>query len=279
MIKGYDIMSFALTILLSVLSAAIMAGRVFELLNLTDLQTGLLIVNGVVFNPVIIAIFTLIAVCSGIIIFGGLKTVKPYYSKSSRYTAILAGVGLAAAGAVSVTGSKLGIFLIAGGTALVLLGICGLGKKTDILIMALLLVFIVGMSLDVIVFDVYTVYNTRFMQRALEFVSAMLFILAVFKCYYLPSRFSRMYLYVTGMLGFAFCSATNMADVICFAVDGGAFSADLIFNFAFVLLGVYAFDNAVSALPTKKELKQTFEDDAEEQKTESAVFAVSCSGL
>ena len=84
MFKRIMIMSLTLTILLSLFSAGILAGRVYEILNLTDASTGFLLVNGIIMNPYILGIFAVITLCCGILIFGSYKTVKPYYSKSSK---------------------------------------------------------------------------------------------------------------------------------------------------------------------------------------------------
>ncbi|MBQ7284563.1 MAG: hypothetical protein IJW74_06945 [Oscillospiraceae bacterium] len=249
-------MSLTLTVLLSLLSAGLLAGRVYEILVLTDAQTGFLFVGGIVFNPYVLAVFAVIAVCCGILIFGSINTVKPYYSKASRYTAALAGAALVAAGVLSLSTDKVSMFIIAGGLALLVIAFAGLGKKkTDYLAIVLLLVFTAGLCMDVIAFDVYTIYNTAFMQKALAYITAIAFMLYVLKNVYIPSSTSRMILYILGMLAFAFCSMMSLADTISFVVQNGSFDVKLVNDIAFVLFGLYAFDNAISVVPTKKEIK------------------------
>ena len=77
-------MSLALTILLTLLSAGILAGRVYEIINLTDANTGFLLVKGIVMNPYILGIFAVITLCCGILIFGSCRKAEPYYSAGDR---------------------------------------------------------------------------------------------------------------------------------------------------------------------------------------------------
>ena len=208
-------MSLTLTVLLSLLSAGILAGRVYEILNLTDAFTGFLIVNGVVMNPYVIGLFVVITLCCGILIFGSGKAAVPYYSKSSKVTCILAGVGFVAAAVPAMQFEVTAPFFIAGGAALIIMGITGLGKKkTDIAVMLLMLGFAAGMCMDVVSFDVNTYHNTVFVQNVMEYLCIIAFMLTVVKNVYLPSKYSRMFLYVTGMLSFSVCSMMNVADII-----------------------------------------------------------------
>jgi len=64
-----------------------------------------------------------------------------------------------------------------------------------------------------------------------------------------------MMLYVTGMLCFAACAMMSLADIICYIISGGESLVYLLTKVAFALFGLYAFDTAVSAIPSAKELK------------------------
>lgn len=254
-------MSLTLTILLSLFSAGILAGRVYEILNLTDVSTGFLLVNGIVMNPYILGIFVVIALCCGILIFSSYKTVKPYYSKSSKYTAVLAGAAFIAAGGFAFKVEIIAPFFIAGGAALIVMAITDLGKKkTDIAVMLLMLAFAAGMCMDVVSFNVSTYHNTVFMQNVLEYLCISVFMLMMVKNVYMPSKHSRMMLYVTGMLTFAVCSMMNIADIICYVMTGGQSLYQVLIYVAMALFGIFAFDTAVSAIPSQKEIKKDIED-------------------
>lgn len=254
-------MSLTLTVLLSLLSAGILAGRVYEILNLTDAFTGFLIVNGVVMNPYVIGLFVVITLCCGILIFGSGKAAVPYYSKSSKVTCILAGVGFVAAAVPAMQFEVTAPFFIAGGAALIIMGITGLGKKkTDIAVMLLMLGFAAGMCMDVVSFDVNTYHNTVFVQNVMEYLCIIAFMLTVVKNVYLPSKYSRMFLYVTGMLSFSVCSMMNVADIICYFITGGQALYKLFMYIATAMFGVFAFDTAISAIPVKNKKKTVRED-------------------
>lgn len=262
-------MSLTLTILLSLFSAGILAGRVYEILNLTDVSTGFLLVNGIVMNPYILGIFVVITLCCGILVFSSYKVVKPYYSKSSKYTAILAGIAFIAAGALSFQIEMIAPFFIAGGLSLVIMAITDLGKKkTDIAVMLLMLAFAAGMCMDVVSFNVSTYHNTVFMQNVLEYLCIAAFMLMVFKNAYMPSKYSRMMLYVTGMISFSVCSMMNIADIICYVMNGGQLLYQLVIYVAMAIFGVFAFDTAVSAIPSQKEIKKDVEAEQKNDVTE-----------
>lgn len=250
-------MSLTLTILLSLISAGILAGRVYEILNLTDAATGFLLVKGVVLSPYILGLLAVIVVCCGVIIFSQFKVVEPYYSSTSKYTAFIAGIAMAAAGGFALKAEAVAPFIMAGGVALIAIAVAGLGKKkSDYIVMVLLLVFAAGLCMDVVTFNVSSYHNTVFLQNVLSYICMIAFMLTVLKNVYMPARFSRMMLYIAGMLSFAICSMMNLADVICYIITGGQSIAYLIKGIAFTLFGIYAFDNAVSAIPDKNEMKK-----------------------
>jgi len=135
-----------------------------------------------------------------------------------------------------------------------LLGITKLGRKPkDAFIMLMLTAFVAGMFLDIIIFDVYSVHYTEFMQRVLSYTSIIAVILAVLKNVYAPSKNSRMLLYISGFICFAFGGMFGIAELICFFATGQEFSGDVVKNIAFVLMGIYALDNALSVLPKSRD--------------------------
>lgn len=247
-------MAIFLTILLSLLSVGVLAGRVYEILNLTDAATGFFYYKGIVFNPYILGIFAVIAICCGVIIFGDKKDDRPFFSQSSKIISIAAGAMFVVYSVMSYSSSFNFVFTLAGGLGLILLGVFEIHPKgdiKDILITVLMLVFIIGKSLDVIIFDVYTIHNVQFIKNALSYISTGLFFMYVFKNAFAPSKTSRMLLYITGMLAALMCGIMNIAEIVCMAINDSIVLPDLFFLAGYAFLGFFAFDNAVSVLPKK----------------------------
>lgn len=243
-------MSLILSVLICLLSIGIMAGRVYEILSLTDSATGFLITKGIALNPVLLAIFVVITICCGVIIFGGEKNAEPFFSKSSGIIAAAAGVMLVVFGTMQMKQSVMAVLLIVGGAGWFLLGVTDLGKKIkDGVIVVLLTVFVAALCLDIIIFDVYSIYYTEFMHRVLSHISVVLVILAVLKNVYAPSRFSKIFLYVSGFICFAFSGMLAVADIICIIAQGTLEYSEIVKNMVFFLIGIYALDNALSLLP------------------------------
>ncbi len=248
-------MVLALNILLSILSVGILAGRVYEILNVTDAATGFLTSTGIVFNPYILVIYLVITICCGIIIFENSKKSAPFFSKSDGLFAIISGVSLIVASVMNLQGSKLSLFAIVGGIAFVLLGVFGLNNDIkDKIIMLLMLVFVIGMCFDVIIFNVSTVYNINFLKNVLSYITIISFILFVFKNMYAPSKYSRMVLYITGYMSFIFCTIMYIADIMASFAKGTFEIPNLIWNLAFVFIGFYGFATALSVASESKKL-------------------------
>lgn len=265
-------MSLTLTVLLSLLSAGVLAGRVYEILNLTDSATGFLLVGGIILNPYILALFVVITLCCGIIIFSQYKITEPYYSHTSKYTAFIAGLTMTVSGILSLPYKSTAPFFIAGGLAILVIAAAGIGKKkSDYIVMILLIVFAAGLCMDVVSFDVLTYHNTQFLCKVLSYICMTAFMLVVVKSVYMPSRWSRMFIYVTGVISFAVCSMMSLADIICYIIQGGQSLVYLVMKIAVALFGVYAYDNAVSAIPDKKDLKRSKK---EEGKINSPEFEI-----
>ena len=247
-------MTIALTVLLSLLSLGILAGRIYEILKLTDPQTGFFIYKGIVFNPYILVIFTVITICCAVLIFGGNKKVKPFFSQSSKIIALAAGAMFLIYGVMSAGDGITSVFIIAGGIALVLMGIFELKPSVNavnIATVVLIVVFIAGLCLDVIIFNVSTIHNIVFIKNALSYMAAGLFLLMVMKNVFAPSVYSGMLLYITGIIAFVMCGVMNIADIIAMAVDGQAVLPQLFFNAGFGFFGFFAFDNAISVMPKR----------------------------
>ena len=55
-IKRKKDMSLGLTVLICICSVGILAGRIYEILRLTDIETGFLITEGIALNPVLLVL-------------------------------------------------------------------------------------------------------------------------------------------------------------------------------------------------------------------------------
>ena len=97
-------MAVGLTVMLAWISVGILAGRVYEIISLTDMETGFLVTKGLALNPLLIALFLLITVCCGVMIFGKEKKAEPFFSKSSGIMADLAGAAFIACGVAAFSG-------------------------------------------------------------------------------------------------------------------------------------------------------------------------------
>lgn len=245
-------MSLILSLLLSLCSVGILAGRIYEILKLTNIETGFLITEGIALNPVLLGLFVLITICCGVLIFGREKDPAPFFSESSGIIADVAGVAFIAYGIMVIADSSSAVFMIAGSLALFLIGLTGLGHKAkDAATIILLTAFVAGMCLDVIIFDVYSIYYTEFMHKVLSYLTIILVIIAVLKNVYAPSKFSKMLLYISGFMCFAFSGMLSIAELICFLASGYGFSVEVVKDIALAAFGIYALDNALSVIPKK----------------------------
>lgn len=251
-------MALGLSVLICIMTIGLLAGRVYEIIRLTDPETGFLITKGLAFNPVLLALFLLITVCCAIVVFGGEKKAETFFSRSSGIIADLAGAAFIACGITGFSeAAAASVFMIAGGIALLLIGIMGLDKTAkDTVIIVLFTLFVVGMCFDIIIFDVCSFYNTEFLHRVLVSVSAMIFIIAVLKNVYVPSVLSHMFLYISGFVCFACSGMFSIAKLICAFAMGYGFSIDMLKDIAFVLVGIYALDNVLSVIPQKNMHKE-----------------------
>ena len=157
-------------------------------------------------------------------------------------------------GVMVLQNSKTAVFMICGAVALVITGVLGLKPKAgiaDIAVVIFTVIFVVGLCLDIIVFDVNTIHNTAFFKNALSYISLGMFLLCVLKNVYSPSAKSPMLLYITGMLAFALCGIMNIADIAVMVMGGNSVLPDLFADAGFAFAGFFALDNAVSVIPSK----------------------------
>lgn len=261
-------MTTGLMVLIGLLSAGILAGRVYEILKLTDETTGFFLYKGIVFNPYILIIFIIITVCCAVLIFGNCKNSRPFFSHTSKLIAVAAAVMFLIYGMMAVTNVTFAPFVIAGAVVFAIIGTVGLKADAgiaDIAAVALSVVFTAGLCLDVIIFNVNSVSNVEFTKNALSYIAVALLMLAVMKNVYYPSAKSKMLLFIAGITAFVFCGIMHTADIIAMAFKGQAVLPDLFFHAGFGFVGFFAFDNAVSVMSKKVQMTSESEDKRAEQ--------------
>ncbi|MBE6887544.1 MAG: hypothetical protein E7484_03885 [Ruminococcaceae bacterium] len=247
-------MTIGLMVLIGLLSAGILVGRVYEILKLTDETTGFFLYKGIVFNPYILIIFIIITLCCTVLVLGSCKNSRPFFSQSSKLIAVAAGVMFVIYGVMSVKSAAFAPFVIAGGAAFVIIGTAGLKADAgiaDAAAVVLSIVFAAGLCLDVIIFNVNTISNIDFTKNALSYIAVSLLMLSVMKNVYSPSAKAKMFLFATGITAFMFCGVMHVADIIAMAAKGQAVLPDLFLHAGFGFVGFFAFDNAVSVMSKK----------------------------
>lgn len=250
-------MAVILNLIIFALSAGVMCGRVFEILNLTDHKTGFLMYQGIVFNPYILLILFIIIVCSGILLLGGRKSINSFHAEKLGLLSALCGLFFFSYGVISINLDPLAKFLIAGGLGFITMGIFGLKNNIISKITALLLIVgMIGMCLDVVLFDVYSIQNIEFLKNALAYLSTMLFLMFVFKNAFAPSKYSKVMLYVFSQTAFLMCGAMNIADVAAKIIMGNTSITNMVFNLPFIFLGIYAFATGIAVSVSKDSKKQ-----------------------
>ncbi|MEG1895685.1 MAG: hypothetical protein RR162_05545, partial [Oscillospiraceae bacterium] len=255
-------MALILNALLSIISIGIFSGRLYELINLTDPQTNFLIYKGIVFNPYILPIFILITACCGVLILGDIKAGKKFFAKSAGIFSAFAGIcfivyigmSLSSLGTYgNETSSLLLFFIMIGAFGLITLGVLGLkGKRYEAIIVVMIITFCVGLCLNVIVFNVSSIYNIKFLQESLSGLSIVIFFLLVFKNEYSPSPASIMHLYVSGFVCFVMCGVMNMATIANGYIAGTMSVSELFLYSGYVFIGLYAVSTAFLTIPNGK---------------------------
>lgn len=255
-------MALILNILLAFISVGIFSGRIYELMNLTNIETNFLTFKGVIFNPYILPIFIIITVCCGVLILGDIKAGKSFFAKSAGIFSIFAGSSFLIYIIMTIVDGDIAqnnslsqflFFLMLGAIGFIGLGMLGLrSKKYEIAIVSILTVFCIGLCLNVIVFNVSSIYNVTFLKESLAILSIVMFLLMVFKNVYSPSRSSIMWLYISGFVCFVLCGVMYLADIAYGCIENSISVSSLFLYTGYVFIGLYAVSTAILAIPNGK---------------------------
>lgn len=258
-------MTIILNALLIIISIGIFAGRMYEILYITDMQTNFLLHKGIIFNPYILPIFIIIALCCGILILGGLKTKKKFFPSHGSFLLALSALFFIISGVTSKTSGGLqAVFTIFGIVGLLLLSLLSLkGKPYEILIVLFLTIFSIGGCIDSIVLNVSSINNTVFLTSALTNIAITLFLLLLYKNAYAPSKSSRMFLYVGGYICFAVTGMLNAAQLTA-QLMSSEFALSLSSRYiAYIFIGLYGLAAALQCRPSGKSEHEKLEFEPE----------------
>ncbi|MEG1863046.1 MAG: hypothetical protein RR198_05510 [Oscillospiraceae bacterium] len=252
-------MTAFLNILLMLVSVFFFSGRLYELLFLVEDGTNFLMYKGIASNPFIIFTVILITLCCGIILFSDIKKKDNSDHSSAGSFSVLSGLLLVVGGVLQLTFLKMSgkfyyIFIIVGGIGLIILGLTGLkGKKKETVGVILTTFMCIGFCLDVIIFNVSSIADTAFLMRSISAITNLIFFTLLFKMTYAQDKWTRMGLYVAGVLNFIFTSTTYGAVIVSKINQRSLSLPEMVLYFGFGVLGLYSLLVSFVILPTKSE--------------------------
>ncbi len=241
-------MSTLLNILFTAVAVFFFGGRLFEIIALTDTTTGFIMGKAIVTSPLMMIIICVMAVCCGVIMFSGEYSGKKMKKMPVGIFGYAAGFFFISGGIISsVNCFRFGGFIgyhmieVLGGIGLILLGISHIrGKKSERLPMLFIILLCMGVCLNSVVYEIKTIRDTDYMMRTLAGVTALLFFTMLFRNTIMPGKGTKMLLYITSQLNFAFGGVGSLAAVIGNLVNGTSDFPQMLYNLGFVVLGAYS---------------------------------------
>ena len=265
-------MTLFLNILFTVVSVMYLAGRMYEIISITDLTTGFLTAPGVVTTPAMAAIIVVIAVCCGVIIFSADKKEIRKVKMPVGVLGIAAGVFFIAGGIVnSLNCFKYGGFIgyhiaeALGGISLIFLGIKNIKCKKRERIPAIgMLMLPVGVCLNSVVYEIKSIHNTDYLMRSVAGLLTLVFFMLLLKIVYAPGKTTRMMLYISALLNFLFTGVGSLAAVLGGVLTGTTVFGQLLYNVGFIFIGVYSLFTAFYITPAAIAFEEKAEEEDEE---------------
>jgi len=268
-------MTTFLNILFIGVSVLFFAGRLYEIMFITDMRTGFLLNKGVVSTPLMMSFVFLIAICCGVIIFAG-------DNKGTRVKKIPVGILGIMAGAFFIAGGivnsldcfKYGGFIgyhmmvVAAGVGLLYLGVKGVkGRKKETLPAIMVMLLPIGVCLNAVVYEIKPVADIAYLMRNMSGICTMLFFLALFKTVYAPGKLTKASLYVFSLVNFLFSGVTSIAAVFgAITTDTVVFSR-LLYYVGFIFIGFYSVYVSFYIIPSSDNLRADTTDDIQTKKT------------
>jgi len=250
-------MSFILNIMFILVAVFFFGGRLYEIIALTDTATGFITGKAIVTSPLMMIIICVVAACCGVIMFSGEYSGKKVKKMPVGIFGYIAGFFFIVGGIISsVNCFRYGGFIgyhimeILGGIGLILLGISHVrGKKSERIPMIFILMLSAGVCLNSVVYEIKTIRDADYMMRTLAGVTSLLFFTMLFRNAIVPGKVTKMLLYITAQLNFAFAGAGSLAAVIGNLVNGTSSFPQMMYNLGFVVLGAYSLFVALFISP------------------------------
>ncbi len=250
-------MSVILNIMFTVVAVFFFGGRLYEIIALTDTSTGFIVGKAIVTSPMMMGIICIMAVCCGVIMFSGEYSSKKMKKMPVGVFGYVSGFFFIVGGIVnSVNCFRFGGFIgyhimeILGGIGLILLGISHVrGKKNERLPMIFILILSAGVCLNSVLYEIKTIRDTDYMMRTLAGITTLMFFTMLFRNAVMQSKITKMLLYITAQMSFAFAGVGSMAAVIGNLVNGTSTFPQMMYNLGFVVLGVYSLFVALLISP------------------------------
>lgn len=233
------------------------AGRIYELLNITDFTTGFLSAKGIVANPLTVVLIVLVAVCCGVIIFSD-KGAPQKRKYATGLPWFISGMLFIAGAIFSILdtfkhGGFLGfdIVIIIASAGVLWLGVLDIkGKKREKIPFVLTMLLPMAFCLNSVIYEVSTVHNSLYTMRVLSYMSLLVFLLLLFKSVYRPDNKSDGMLFAAALVNVAFSLFGMGAIAICSLVKSSIDMQSLLSDLGFVVMGAYSL--TVSLLMRKK---------------------------
>ncbi|MBR5520943.1 MAG: hypothetical protein IKU54_03005 [Oscillospiraceae bacterium] len=271
-------MTTILNVIFTVVSALFFAGRLFEIIAMTDTATRFITGSPVVTSRLMMGVVCVMAVCCGVIMFSGNNNGKRQKKMPVGIFGYVSGFFFIAGGIIaSVNCFRYGGFIgyhimeVLGGIGLVMLGINHLkGKKSEIVPMIFVVLMCVGVCLNAVVYEIKTIYDTEFMMRTLAGVTALAFFTMLFKNVIVPDKTSKMMLYITSQLNFVFAGTGSIAAIIGNMVNDTSSFAQQLYNAGFAVIGLYSLFIAFMITPEKSAVAEPEEQPVKSYRPKSS---------
>ena len=234
------------------------AGRLFDLLSVTDIATGYMSAAPVVSKPLMIVLVFIVAACCTVFVRPRLINQKKIKARTPGIFGAFTGAFLIAAAVFNIIntfkwGGFLGfdIAIILGSVSLIFLSFTDIkGKKYETLPFILTVAAFASVCLNSVIIDIGTVNNTIYFFKNIAFINTFIFVLLLFKSIYAPAKYTKMSLYFVSLVNFVFSCLCMLALLVAYVSKLG-FEPRVVFLYAgYISMGLYSMTLAFSL--TKK---------------------------
>lgn len=235
-------------------------GRLYEMLNLVNVENGFIMSSAIVTNPMMIAIVFIIISCCGTIFFSQQKQDNKKHKIPMGIFGFAIAVLLISSSALklleifTVTGGFIGtdIAIILGSFGFAFFSVSGIrGDKKEKIPFILTMLVPMALCLNCVLSGVKSIHNTIYMYNCLAAIVNLLFMIQIFKYVYLPKKSSKMVLYSCSLMNFLFSCVITLANLIGGMLKHIFVTYDILLSLAYIMLGMYSLMIAFYILPKK----------------------------